>query len=262
MHVRQDRGNGMCRECLSHVADTSGVPGLEGVVRALRSEAGDATVAYQTLKHAGLRPAAYSTFMRHEKEGFRSRQLDGGAVVPPPRDPSASARSQKKTLSNAPVFDGFVMSRHTVNGAHKENTTEALLKSRVDQATDATQKTFWRQQLRLFNDQILRDRVTMEAWQVGALTDPTTGTAGQDATDANSHTTPNRGHGRCNTAWAGKCNGKSYSLQVRTNTAHLWPAPARLGVACAEPVCLLAPVAAHGSCSLRIFTTTVLCCSL
>ena len=220
VHVRQGRGNGRYRECLAHVADTSGVPGLEGVVRALRAEAGNADVACQTLKLAGLKPAAYSTFMRHDREGFRSRHVDGDAVVPPPRDPLASAMSQKKTLTNAPLFNGFVLSKHTVNGSHKENTTEALLKAKGDEATDPTQKTYWKQQLRHFNDQILRDRVVMQAWHEGALTDPTTATLAQDATDKGSHTTPNSGHRRCNTAWTGKCNGKSYSLQVMMQTFH------------------------------------------
>ena len=117
IHVRQDRGNGKYREHLSTLARARG---LTEVASALRSETGDATVAYHTLRAANLDPAAYSTFMRHDREGFRSRQLDKDAVVAPPRDPKVGAKSQKKVSLNEPLFDGFVSSMHTVNGAHKE----------------------------------------------------------------------------------------------------------------------------------------------
>ena len=129
-------------------------------------------------------------------------------------------RSQKQAATHAPLFDGFVTSKHTVNGAHKENNTEALLKTKRNEAVDPAQKTYWGQQLRQFNDQITRDRVVMESWQHGALHDPTTATLGQDATDKESHTIPNRGHRRLNPTWASRCSGESYSLQVMIQTFH------------------------------------------
>jgi len=95
-------------------------------------------------------------------------------------------------------------------------------------AGDPRQKLCWNRQLRLFLDQITRDRVVMEGWQVGALTDPTVATFGQDATDKESQTIPNRGHLRCNTAWAGLCNGASYSLQVMVQTYHACQGKARV----------------------------------
>ena len=50
VHVRQSRGNGRYREYLSDLAVQSRVPELSAVADALRSEAGDATVACQTMK--------------------------------------------------------------------------------------------------------------------------------------------------------------------------------------------------------------------
>ena len=92
VHVRQERGNGMHRAYLASMAETAGVPGLKDVASALRGEAGDATVALETLKAAGLPAVHCSTFMRHNREGFQSRKLDASTVVPPPRDPLVNAR--------------------------------------------------------------------------------------------------------------------------------------------------------------------------
>ena len=69
-----------------------------------------------------------------------------------------------------------------------------------------------------------------------------------DPTDANKDAAKSmidKHHPRRQPGYAGKhascgriLKDLARSHNVRTNTAHLWPAPARLGVACARPVCL------------------------
>ena len=131
MHVRQVRGRDQYREYLAVLAGGSGVPGLGEVEVALRTETGDATVAYHTIKAAGTPVAAATTFARLERAGFRSQPIPLDAQVRPDPNPSAGARQQRQRVANAPLFDGFVHSIHAVNGPHKENTTEETLKVRT-----------------------------------------------------------------------------------------------------------------------------------
>lgn len=81
VHVLQEASSQLYRQYLAWVAEDSGIPALIQVAKVLRTEHGDATVAYHTIKAEGVTVPAFVTFTRWDRTGHRSRELGDGAPL-------------------------------------------------------------------------------------------------------------------------------------------------------------------------------------
>ena len=118
-------------------------------------------------------------------------------------------------IKDYPVFNNITHSKFTVNGGtHKENPSEAALKSLVEAATTTEERNYHLRRLGDLKDAFNRERIIIEMWRKHNFTNVTWGSIGQDETADDSNKHPCRGTQRDPPNFSAALKGKQWRTGV------------------------------------------------